>query len=261
MSFTLGRHVQHDPRSRAYAIDDIDDVMRASVQTRVWNVHCPVLDQGNLGACVGFATTAAIATDPNWAGAHATNWPHDDWNLIARSMYSEATARDEFQGQYPPTDTGSSGLGGAKAAKHFGLIAGYNHAFSPEALQKALQVGPVIVGTNWYQGMYWAAEDGEVTISGDVDGGHEWMIYGIDVEQQRYVAQNSWGESFGIGGRFAVSFSTMERLLDERGDVTQFVPLPVAPQPEPEPVKPEPTADDLKLWLAMQAWASRKGLR
>lgn len=253
--YPLGRKVQHDARSRNFALDSLPLVARAKVVSKQWDNHSGVLNQGNLGACVGFSSTAALASTPNFELSGLT--VDTDFEGLALRTYAQATILDEFQGQYPPDDTGSSGLGGAKALQKSGYISAYTHAFSFKALLGALQFGPVITGTKWYEGMFSPSRAGEVKISGEVSGGHEWMIFGVDVEKKRILAQNSWGEDWGQYGCFWLTYATMERLLGEEGDVTQFVPNLRLPDP---PNVETHTDQDYELWVAMQDWARRKGM-
>lgn len=258
--FTLGRHVEHDPRSRAFSLDD--QVRELSIVSGAWDVYVPVLDQDGVGACVGFATDAAVGSGPLYRALNDAQATAVMGNAQGFQFYSWATQEDEFPGSWYPdgtgTDTGSSGLGGAKAAQKHGFIKGYLHAFSFEAFVKSIQIAPVIVGVNWYDSMFYPDADGEVKITKDaqVAGGHEFMIYGAKVVGTKitFLAQNSWGMSWGINGRFTLSDATMTRLLGEQGDVTQFVPLDPAPAPD------KPSAADLQLWSAMKSWAIKKGL-
>jgi len=52
---------------------------------------------------------------------------------------------------------------------------------------------------------------------------HEVVADQIDAPKQLVWFWNSWGTSFGVGGRFARSFDTWKQLLERTGDVT--VPL------------------------------------
>jgi hypothetical protein len=58
----LGRHVEHDPRSRAYAVSE--DLLPGSYSSAVHQVRIPVLDQGDLGSCTGNAAEALAGSDP-----------------------------------------------------------------------------------------------------------------------------------------------------------------------------------------------------
>ncbi len=228
----LGRHVEHDSRSLSYLIDPTG----IPIVTQMWGRSIPILDQGNLGSCTGNAATGALGTAPFFA----TETIGLDENE-AVNLYEAATLLDSDPQHYPPDDTGSTGLAVAKACKNAGLISGYQHATSLAAMLAALMAGPVIMGANWYEGFDSPDGDGFVTISGNVRGGHEFELRGVDVEKQRIHADNSWGAGWGKNGSFSFSYADAERLLGEQGDVTVFTPLNVpAPVPTPIPV-PVPT--------------------
>lgn len=258
----LGRHVGHDERSRAYALSE--DLLPSTYTSAVHEVRIPVLDQGDLGSCTGNAAEAFVGCDPLYdavpetLAARPTGDAHVDESQ-AVALYSAATKLDEFRGQYPPTDTGSSGLGVAKAAQKAGLISGYQHAFSLDTALKALSASPLIVGVNWYEGFDQPNAAGFARISGSVRGGHEFLLYGIDAGAQHVLARNSWGTSFGVDGCFSFSFDDLGRLLSEDGDATLFVPL-TAPAPTPTPVPPTPASVDAALAAAARTWLVAKGL-
>ena len=205
----LGRLVEHDPRSRIYA------AARASSERSVLHGHsAPVLDQGESNSCTGHALAQCINTDPfaNCRNAYLNS-------RIAFDLYSLATRLDPFKGQFPPEDTGSSGLAVAKAGVRRGYLRGYGHAFGFKGFCRVLQTQPVLVGTAWYSGMNTPAADGRVSPSGDPEGGHEYLALGIDYERKRLTFLNSWGPSWGKNGRFQMSFEDFAGLLADRGDV------------------------------------------
>lgn len=259
----LGRHVGHDPRSRSYAVSE--DLLPGSYTSAVHQVRIPVLDQGDLGSCTGNAAEAFVGTDPLYDAVPAANSARptgdpaaDEKQAVA--LYSAATKLDDVRGNYPPSDTGSTGLAVAKAAAKAGLISGYQHAFSLDTALKALAVSPLIVGVNWYSGFDQPDGNGLVKISGSVRGGHEFLLYGIDAAGQKVLARNSWGPSWGVQGCFSFSFDDLGRLLSEDGDATLFVPL-TAPAPTPVPPQPAPTPtpgpDDVDRALAASIRARR----
>ena len=209
----LGRVVNHDPRSRQFPAPGSDRLR--SVTHRKYG---PILDQGNLGSCTGNAACAALNTAP--LKKRGRTMVEDD----AVRLYSRATVLDPFDGQYPPTDTGSSGLSVAKACVEEGLCSSYTHAFGLDHALAALVERPILVGTNWYSSMMQPDPSGYLHIEGDPVGGHEWCVFGIDVEHERVVAVNSWGPGWGDRGRFFLSFDALNRLLSEDGDVTVLMP-------------------------------------
>lgn len=274
--YRLGRNLHHDPRSIAY---------RVTRRSETWptvrhHLKAPVLDQGNLGACTGYATAACLShyddlTDklPGIAEVY--------WHDLSRSLYSHATRLDPFPGEWPDDDTGSTGLAVAKAAQRQGFLSGYQHILEPAALAAALHEGPVIVGTYWYASMFHPDADGLVTIDWDspVAGGHEYVLDEVNYTADRlgyFGFRNSWGTGYGDGGRFYLAQDDFLRLLADRGDATKLipvtlpapvpVPLPVtpvpAPEPEPVPVEPPPPPEPVtppkpSLWAWLWAWLRR----
>lgn len=213
----LGRHVDHDPRSRRYPIAVATPTALKKV---LWGRAGIALNQGDLGSCTGNALAGVLNTAPfRRKGAKLLT------EKDAVAIYQAATVIDGFPGQYPPDDTGSSGLAVCKAAKARGLIAGYTHAFGIADALRALQTGPVITGVNWYDGFDRPDANGLVRISGQVRGGHEFEVLGYDPATDLVTAENSWGPGWGVKGRFHFTSSTWAQLLAEQGDVTVPVPL------------------------------------
>ncbi|WP_225840323.1 hypothetical protein [Streptomyces sp. NK08204] len=253
--YRLGRHIEHDPRSLRYAHGVLPESALKPVQ---WQRRVPVFDQGQLGSCTGNAAAGVLATD-SAAGPGATSVtvkgvarPVNE--ALAVDLYKVATTLDGISGSYPPDDTGSSGLGVAKALKGWGLASGYTHAFSLSALKSALQAGPAMLGIVWLQSMFNPKSDGSLPVdkSSAVAGGHEIVCSGWD--GSRFRLDNSWGASWGDGGSCWVAEADMQWLLSQQGDVT--VPaLTRAPRPTPAPADP-----DMAMALAARTWLTAKGL-
>lgn len=247
----LGRHVRHDPASRAYPV-----APTASTLTAVRHEsHIAILDQGQLGSCTGNAGVGAVYREPYVTDTSAPNpWPTytpDEGGAVA--LYSEATRLDSYAGTYPPTDTGSDGLSIAKALKAAGIISGYQHAFTLESALLQLMTTPLITGISWYQSMFDVGPDGVLTVdrSSGLAGGHE-----LAVDEYRPATAdapamvggpNSWGSAWGDAGRWYLTVADWGSLLAEQGDVTAFVP---ATQPAPTP-----TDSDATLWASVRHWA------
>jgi hypothetical protein len=210
----LGRVVRHDSRSRLPQFH----AERAPVRAVQWPIG-PILDQGKRSGCTGWATAACLNCGPNNDALRDRGVPPltDEDGLL---IYSLATVKDGFVGTFPPMDEGSSGLGAAQAAKAFGLIRRYNHAFGLDHLLAALSLRPVMVGVPWLEGMNEPDRDGVVSVTGAQLGGHEFCLFGIDLERQHVLAQQSWGPDWGVNGTFRIPFAGMGLLLADDGDVT-----------------------------------------
>lgn len=244
----LGRHVRHDPRSRAYPV-----APAATVLTAVRHqAFIGVLDQGHLGSCTGNAGVGAIYRAP-FEGEVPEQWPYAPDEAGAVALYSAATKLDGDPDNYPPTDTGSDGLSVAKALKAAGVISGYLHAFTLQSALLQLMSTPLITGITWYQSMFDGSRGGVLTVDPDsgVAGGHELcvdqFIPAAGSAPAMVGGPNSWGTGWGDGGRWYLAVDDWQHLLADDGDVTAFVP---ATQPAPTPAGP-----DAALWAAVKHWA------
>lgn len=213
----LGRHIEHDPRSRLFEQPRSTAVLTSVRHKR----RIPVLDQLALGSCTGNAAVGCIGTAPLY-GRLPANHPVLN-EAFAVKVYTAATKIDGVPGQMPEEDTGSTGLAVAKVLLSQGLIRGYNHTFSTDQALQALVKQAVIIGVNWYEGFDEPGAWGLVQPTGQVRGGHEFVVDEIDVENRLVWATNSWGPGWGVNGRFCFSWDTLDRLLAEQGDVV--VPL------------------------------------
>ena len=238
----LGRHVRHDPRSLAYLVPERDPATLTSVRHER---AISVLDQGSLGSCTGNAAEGCVGSQPFYGvipgtvPARPTGSPVADEDQ-AVALYSAATRLDDYDGSYPPEDTGSDGLSVAKAAQRAGLISGYQHCTSLNAALAALAERPVITGINWYDSFDDPAADGFIAIAAgaQVRGGHEICLDELNVERKTVWFTNSWGTGWGKDGRAYMTWNDFGRLLKEDGDVTAFVPIS---EPAPTPTPPAPS--------------------
>lgn len=216
-----GRHVEHDERSLDFVRKPhLPELIRAKLlkQAVLWKRLSPILDQGQLGSCTGNAFTGWLGCAPySNSAAEAARFDEQ----FAVNVYSMATAIDAFPGEYPPDDTGSSGLAVAKAGKNLGLISKYSWVTTTNGLIAALYKSPVIVGVPWYTGFYTPGSgNGVVYPSGKIEGGHEFLIRGYDPKTQLFTADNSWGASWGVQGSFKFSKATWDFLRKQKADVT-----------------------------------------
>lgn len=254
----LGRHVEHDPRSLNYAHGVLP---KSAVRSVDWTRRVPIFDQGSLGSCTGNAAAGLIGTDSatrtGLTTVHLTGdtiaWPVDE--ELAVEVYKLATTLDAIDGTYPPDDTGSSGLGAAKALKKLGLATSYRHAFSLDTLKSALQQGPVMVGTVWLQSMFQVGSDGFVIVDSTsaVAGGHEYVLSAFDADRLAFRLDNSWGDGWGLRGSAWLTEADVQWLLSQQGDVT--VPVwTTVPTPPPSPA---PATDPrlVRVAVLMQEWA------
>lgn len=220
----LGRVVNHDPRSKNYPVQP-RRMLRP--RSRKHEIRKPALNQKDIGSCVGHTcaqwlntTVASLNRKRGFMPGRPANRSKYLTDDDARTLYAAATRHDEFWGIYPPDDFGSSGLGGAKAMKQYGFITEYRHVFDFETLLSVVIETPVMVGINWYSGMYDPNSRGIIRPTGSLCGGHEILIRGVDFMDKFFRLRNHWSPEWGIKGDCYISFDDMQRLLKEEGDVT-----------------------------------------
>ena len=223
----LGRHIDHEAQRRARPFARRGAVPVVSV-SHVREI--PILDQGQVGSCTANAAVGAVGTTPLYQTLPATHPVLDESEALV--LYS---AEEVYLGcgPYPPNDDGGTGEAIATVTQQAGLISGFNHYLTLDDMLQALMEYPVIVGVNWYEGMFTPSATGVVTISGALAGGHEIECYGVNTVSEMLLFDNSWGTSWGINGTFSMSYATMTTLFDQQGDCTELLPLGITPPPTP----------------------------
>jgi hypothetical protein len=208
-----------DERSRNFPVREV--IRPVPLRNKLWRVG-PILDQGQEGACVGFgwaaeafATPTAVRLDRVKAAV-----PRDD-QAFAQFTYQTAKKLDEYPGE---NYDGSSVLAGAKAMQQFGLLKEYRWAFSiQDVIDSIITKGPVVLGINWYDGMY-EAPSGKLNVSGPLAGGHCIAAVGFTVASERFdgastiTLQNSWGPDWGAHGLAEIQTSQLANLLRQDGE-------------------------------------------
>lgn len=212
--YRLGRHVLHDPRSRDYDAQPI-----AKPRPLVTTLHetvCPPWDQGQIGSCTANAALGTLMTKPTWNGS---------WHFAepdALSLYEQETRLDDRQipGEYPPDDTGSTGLWSMKALKAAGYIRAYRHAFSISTVLHLLLDYPVSTGIPWLNSMFEVDKTGTIVYDerSGIAGGHQVCLVGLDVDREAVRVRNSWGTGWGEGGYAWLAFDAYNSLLHQQGD-------------------------------------------
>lgn len=198
------RHV--DLRSLNYPVLTPKDYKPRSY---TWSSGGVVLDQGAQGACVGFGWAHELAARPAPVKGVDAN--------VALQIYRDAQKIDEWAGE---EYEGTSVLAGAKTAQSKGYITEYRWCLSIEDLVVALGYhGPVVIGVDWYTGMFSAGTNGFIKPTGRIEGGHCVMLNlvrlvklvdgTIDYLNSFVGGVNSWGGDWGINGRFKIALIDM----------------------------------------------------
>lgn len=185
----------------------------------IWADPDAVLDQGNTPHCGGFGGAQWGNTDP----------VEDHYgNTDGHALYYEAVAI----GGYPKSEDGVQSRWVAQALLARKRLQTYAFASSVAEVRAWIQSkGPVMVGTDWTTQMFSPDADGFVSPSdGDVAGGHFYVLVGDLSAQNAFLCLNSWGAGWGQDGRFKITHSDFQTLLDGiswAGDAIVSVELPL----------------------------------
>ena len=199
------------------------------------------LDQGQEGRCVEYAICHELLAKPMKVAYHLIQ------NILAtKGIYWPAQMEDYWPGgSYPgasPIYEGTSVHAGMAVARRLGFFGEYRWAFDLRDVVMALGYkGPVVLGVNWYPGMFRPDANGFIHITGSVAGGHAILAYGVkihwtsggllrfwksrtwedvDLDKSYVKLHNSWGKDWGQDGTCKISLRDLGRLLDEHGEAT-----------------------------------------
>jgi hypothetical protein len=224
----LDRRKEFDERSRNFTVraylEQLPPAKR--MRGRTWSPG-PVLDQGQEGACVGFACTHRRNGLPKRFGYTAED---------AQRVYKLAQTLDIWPGE---DYDGTSVLAGMKAGQQMHWWEEYRWcgAGSQRVLDDVLDalddIGPVVIGIDWLSGMMQPRPSGLLDCSGRIVGGHAVCVVGYRMKarlrgEQRplevAVIQQSWGTDHGagaygqLGGFVFMKLDDLERLLHQQGE-------------------------------------------
>ena len=167
----------------------------------------PIMDQGETQSCVGHGWTLFITSAPR-----LTSPGPDPYRI-----YHQAQKLDDTPGE-EPLYYGTSVRAGAKVMQQQNLIKGdYVWAEDVRVLWKfILTRGPVVLASDWYLGMNKVDKKGFVNVSGERNGGHCFLCYGVSSEDRAFVCANSWGKKWGLDGTFLLRYDDARQLFFQK---------------------------------------------
>lgn len=206
----LGRWPAPDERDGTHLLRELTGTpgLASLPEYKYW--YSPnVLDQNGYPYCVGFSAKTMLLNGPvQRKGTHPTPIEIYDW----------AQRNDEWPGEGEAYD-GTSVRAGMKACVHFTDVTEYRWAFTvDDAIRWLLTSGPLVVGTDWYEGQSRPDELGWITPTGALEGGHAYGIVGASRTERKVRVLNNWGLSYGDRGRAWMSFDALEYLIGQNGE-------------------------------------------
>jgi len=217
----LGRLVAVDPRDGLHLL--FRKAKKSKRVTRYWYDNRWWADQGETPHCVGYAWAHWLVNTP------VINY------MDPNGLYALAQQNDEWPGE---DYDGTTVRAGAKVLRTLGFIHEYKWAFTLDTLVEALlEKGPVVVGTDWYEAMSNPNRYGKIKIGGKKEGGHAYLLTGVDTKKRVFRIKNSWGRAWGKQGRALIGFAEMRILLREKGEACLAVERAVTSEGLPKAVK------------------------
>lgn len=223
----LGRFPAVDERDEQYPLESVmktaeqltpDDEKALERGWRYWWTGGWWGNQGATPQCVAYSwlhhlEDGPITKEPKSPGAGPAANP--------TRVYDMAQRRDEWPGE---RYDGTSIRGGAKAMVDLGLIKEYRWANSIETIIRTLLVeGPIVFGSYWYRDMFYPDQDGIISVSGDIVGGHAYLLNGVNTKTGIVRFKNSWGRGWGKKGFGYLYVNDLVKLLDRWGDACRPV--------------------------------------
>jgi len=191
----------------------------ANIESRYW-FHQGVLDQGDSSACVGFSARQWLNMGPvrNLSGP------------TAMEIYRKGQAVDEWPGA-EPAYYGTSVRAGFKVLKSLGFVESYRWAYDLDTVvDHVLTVGPVVLGTSFFEDMFTPDKQGFMHVGGRMAGGHAYVLKGVSRTRKcpdgsvgcgRII--NSWSSKWAQNGMAWISFKDLAALIADQGEACAAV--------------------------------------
>lgn len=214
MTNGLGRLYRPDARDALYPMRAL--LTGTSPRTfRHWWAQGWWGDQGETPQCVAYAWTHWLVDGPVTTANPL---------LTPAALYRQAQQEDEWPGD---SYDGTSVRAGAKVLQDLGVIREYRWAATAaDVVDTLLERGPVVFGSDWYDGMFTPDSKGFIWMTGRVRGGHAYVLDGVNVKTGVVTIKNSWGRSWGQRGFARMTIDTMAYLLERDGEACIAVENP-----------------------------------
>ena len=208
----FGRIAAPDKRDKNYQASRFVLSLESLPRVRHWATG-KVLDQGMTPHCVEYSGRQWLMSNPV-----RNQWPGD-----YGSLYKLCQQNDEWDGE---DYDGTSVRALFKVLQSNGYVDGYAWAWDNFTVTAwILQHGPMVLGTDWYEGMMETDRDGFIHAPGAPVGGHAYLLHGTnrnklcpDGTRGAHRICQSWGTAWGEHGYCWLSYKDTELLLANQGE-------------------------------------------
>lgn len=209
----FGRIESPDARDDLFPVATVLNAVPPQLREKYWWADGWWGDQGGTSHCVAYSWMHYVEDGPVI---------QDVTKGRARPLiepvrlYKESQLRDPWAGERYP---GTSVRAAAKVLKDLNIIKEYRWAANiSEVINTVLTVGPMVVGTKWYDGMNKPDAKGLMHLGGKDMGGHAYLINGVNLDKEVLRIKNSWGKKWGVKGYAFITFDDFEKLLNKGGE-------------------------------------------
>lgn len=203
---------------RDFMLRDHVALLGTGAPTTWWGMVNPTMRINQLkeGTCVGHGCTNVLMAAPTEHLAFKSFDNPTDAHLFARQLYFDCTGDSTYQ-------QGAYTRDALNVLKNRGQIAAYYRLGSVDEVLSALDHGPVVFGSTWYESMFdthaeYGNEYIRVDVGSGVAGGHLYCLTGkqlAPLSGPQFVRQeNSWGPGFGKNGTARISIDDLHILYD-----------------------------------------------
>lgn len=212
--YTFGRIFKEDKRDNEFPVSDYISPRLPKIPKKNWWADGWHGNQGTTPFCVVYAWSHWFEDGPVIQNVVLGR---EKPIFNTKTFYDACQVRDQIPGT---NYDGTTVRAGAKILKELGVIEEYRWAFSiDDVINAVTYLGPMVVGTMWYSRMTSPSSDRAIiSPKGRSEGGHAYMINGIDNDNEMFRIKNSWGKNWGKNGQAFISFKNFEKLLHDQGE-------------------------------------------